>query len=151
MARPVTCAELVRCFGCRTTASTINEKLPEEKVIPGVTCEARHGPGLQHAIAKGVENLPPASGKDERQADLIFDPGKLAPADAVDFCGACHGTWWDIKLAALTGLANLRAQPYRLEKSRCWGKRGDARLTWVACHDPHRPLVHDLVSYGVLR
>lgn len=147
MARPVTGAELVRCFGCHTTASTINERFAKESVIPGVTCEACHGPGLQHAIAKGVENLPPQSAGDESQGELIFDAGKLAPADAVDFCGACHGTWWDVKLAALTGLANLRAQPYRLEKSRCWGKRGDARLTCVTCHDPHRPVVHDLASY----
>jgi Cytochrome c554 and c-prime len=147
MARPVTDAELVRCFGCHTTASNINEKFAGEKAIPGITCEACHGPGLQHAVAQGVENLPPQLAGNEPRADLIFDPGKLAPADAVDFCGACHGTWWDVKLAALTGLANLRAQPYRLEKSRCWGRTGDARLTCVACHDPHRPLVHDLASY----
>jgi hypothetical protein len=146
MARPVTGAELVRCFGCHTTASNIKERFAGDKAIPGITCEACHGPGLQHGVAQEVENLPQSAGK-EGQADLIFDPGKLAPADAVDFCGACHGTWWDVKLAALTGLANLRAQPYRLEKSRCWGKKGDARLTCVACHDPHRPLVHDLASY----
>ena len=67
--------------------------------------------------------------------------------DAADFCGACHGTWWDVKLAGSTGIANIRAQPYRLEKSRCWGKKGDARLTCVACHDPHRDLVRETVSY----
>ena len=138
MARPVVNEELVRCFGCHATASTINDKFAGEKVIPGIACEACHGPGRRHVAARGVENLQPA---------FIFNPGKLNPVDSVDFCGACHGTWWDIKLGGLEGLANLRAQPYRLEKSRCWGKKGDARLACVACHDPHKPLVRDSASY----
>jgi len=78
---------------------------------------------------------------------MIFDPAKLNPVDGADFCGSCHGTWWDVKLAGLEGMANIRAQPYRLEKSRCWGKKGDARLTCVACHDPHQNLVRDTGSY----
>jgi hypothetical protein len=80
-------------------------------------------------------------------AGLDLRSCKLNPVDAVDFCGACHGTCWDVNLGGLTGLANVRAQPYRLEKSRCWKKRGDARLTCVACHDPHRELVRDSASY----
>src|SRR5258708_5280209 len=39
-----------------------------------------------------------------------------------------------------------RFPPYRIENSRCWGK-GDARLTCVACHDPHRPLQRDATYY----
>jgi len=54
----------------------------------------------------------------------------------VDYCGSCHRTWWDVTLDESPGLKSLRFQPYRLENSRCWGK-GDARLTCVACHDPH--------------
>jgi len=137
MARPVTGAELVRCFACHTTASTINDKFERARTIPGITCEACHGPGLNHVVAEQTAQEP----------GLIFDPAKLNPVDAADFCGACHGTWWDVKLAGSTGIANIRAQPYRLEKSRCWGKKGDARLTCVACHDPHRDLVRETVSY----
>jgi hypothetical protein len=52
-----------------------------------------------------------------------------------------------VKLAPPVGIANVRAQPYRLEKSRCWGKNGDARITCVACHDPHQKLVRDTSAY----
>jgi hypothetical protein len=82
----------------------------------------------------------------EREATFIFNPARLKPVESVEFCGACHRTAWDVALAGSKGIFNLRFQPYRLETSRCWGK-GDARLTCVACHDPHQPLVHDLASY----
>jgi hypothetical protein len=147
MARPVTGAELVRCFACHTAASTINEKFDRRRIIPGITCEACHGPGLTHVVAHEMAYLQGQTWQTGQEPDLIFDPGKLNPVDAVDFCGACHGTWWDVKLGGLTGIGNIRAQPYRLEKSRCWGKKGDARLTCVACHDPHQELVRDSASY----
>jgi hypothetical protein len=147
MARPVIGTELVRCFACHTTASTIKDRFERSRMIPGITCEACHGPGLNHATAEEMAYLQGSSGEIGREADLIFDPGKLSPVDAVDFCGACHGTYWDVKLGGLEGIANIRAQPYRLEKSRCWGKKGDARLTCVACHNPHQELVRDSASY----
>jgi len=147
MARPVTGAELVRCFACHTTASTIGEKFDRRRIIPGITCEACHGPGLAHVVAHEMAYLQGQTWQTGQEPDLIFDPGKLSPVDAVDFCGACHGTWWDVKLGGLTGLGNVRAQPYRLEKSRCWGKKGDARLTCAACHDPHQEIVRDSASY----
>jgi hypothetical protein len=75
-----------------------------------------------------------------------LNPATLSPPDSVDFCGACHRTWWDVNLAGLSGIGTLRFPVYRLEKSRCWGK-GDARVTCMACHDPHRPLVRDSASY----
>src|SRR5438552_3186239 len=59
---------------------------------------------------------------------LTLNPARLNPIDSVDFCGACHRTSWDVRLGGMTGISTVRFQPYRLEKSRCWGK-GDARLT----------------------
>jgi hypothetical protein len=147
MARPVSGAELVRCFACHTTGSTINDRFENTRIIPGISCEACHGPGLKHATAQKVAYLQGQVLESGEEGDLIFDPGKLSPLDAVDFCGACHGTWWDVRLAPPAGIANVRAQPYRLEKSRCWGKKGDPRLTCVACHDPHQELVRDTASY----
>jgi RNA polymerase sigma factor (sigma-70 family) len=78
--------------------------------------------------------------------EAILNPAKLDPAASVDFCGACHATFWDVKLANEQGIAALRSQPNRLQSSRCWGA-GDARLTCVACHDPHVPLVREAASY----
>src|SRR5262249_5657998 len=71
---------------------------------------------------------------------------RLNPADSVDFCGACHNTWWDIKLSGMKGIANVRAQPYRLMSSKCWGT-GDVRLRCFACHDPHVEVSKDAGSY----
>jgi hypothetical protein len=33
-----------------------------------------------------------------------------------------------------------------LENSRCWAE-GDARITCIACHDPHKPLVQVSSAY----
>jgi len=127
------------CFGCHTTASTTNGQFDATRLIPGVTCEACHGPGARHIIAMKQKQIEPG-------LQAILNPGKLGPVDSVDFCGACHRTAWDVALASPVGIANVRFQPYRLEKSRCWGK-GDARLTCVACHDPHQQLVRDPSAY----
>ncbi|MHB8215029.1 MAG: multiheme c-type cytochrome [Candidatus Sulfotelmatobacter sp.] len=147
MARAVSGAELVRCFSCHATSSTVNDKLDRSRIIPGISCEACHGPGLKHASAQKLASAEGQVLDLDSRTDLIFNPAKLKPADAVDFCGSCHGTWWDVKLAPPVGIANVRSQPYRLEKSRCWGKNGDVRITCVACHDPHEKLVRDTASY----
>jgi hypothetical protein len=126
------------CFGCHSTASTTSNQFDPSRLIPGVTCEACHGPGAQH-VAKmrlGVG----------QKSNSILNPGTLKPIDSVEFCGACHRTAWDVALAGSKGIFNLRFQPYRLETSRCWGQ-GDDRLICLACHDPHEPLVRDLASY----
>ena len=143
MYRPVGAAEVARCFGCHTTASTIGETFDEKHLMLGVTCEACHGAGAMHvdsaraAVLAGMTNEAPGA---------IFNPAKLNPADSVDFCGACHGTWWDTKLSGVKGVSTTRSQPYRLESSKCWGK-GDSRLTCMACHDPHLPLQTEASAY----
>ena len=147
MARPVSGAEVVRCFSCHATDSTVADKFDRSRTIPGITCEACHGPGLKHAVAQKLASAEGQVLEGDATTDLIYDPAKLKPADSVDFCGSCHGTWWDVKLAPPVGVANVRSQPYRLEKSRCWGKNGDGRITCVACHDPHQKLVRDTASY----
>jgi hypothetical protein len=139
MARPVPGAEVRRCFACHTTAPTSEGVFDASAATPGVTCEACHGPGRQHVDAMKQRRI--AEGKTR-----IFNPSKLEPADTVDFCGACHATFWDVTLANEKGIAALRSQPYRLLSSRCWSD-GDARLTCIACHNPHRPLVRDPIAY----
>ncbi len=136
--RPVSEQEARKCFLCHTTGMTDAPALHPERLIMGVTCEACHGPGLDHANDPSSTTT---SGKSS-----IFNPQGLSPADSVDFCGSCHGTWWDVELMGASGLATVRFPAYRLEKSRCWGN-GDNRLTCVACHDPHQALVREASAY----
>jgi hypothetical protein len=143
MYRPVGAAEIGRCFACHATAPNIADQLDEKNLIPGVTCEACHGPGAKHVAAMQAAKLlgtPPAGDA------TIFNAAQLSPTDSVDFCGACHSTWWDVKLSGVTGVSNAKSQPYRLESSKCWGK-GDARLTCVACHNPHQQVQADPSTY----
>jgi Cytochrome c554 and c-prime len=139
MARPVDAAETRRCFGCHTTAPTADGAFSASKAIGGITCEACHGPGRRHVEAMAQ---PPSVARDS----AILNPAKLKPEESVDFCGSCHATFWDVTLAQETGISAMRSQPYRLQSSRCW-KSADARLTCVACHDPHRPLVTSAAAY----
>jgi hypothetical protein len=130
-----------RCFACHTTYSTTDSKFDAARAAPGIHCEQCHGPGVQHINAIHA---------DERDEALktIFNPAHLSPVESVDFCGACHRTTVDVvESTEAYGPINVRFQPYRLEKSRCWGTEGDARLTCIACHNPHESLVHDASSY----
>jgi hypothetical protein len=70
----------------------------------------------------------------------------LAPMDAVDFCGACHATSWDVILNGFTEVPCTRFAPFRLELSKCWGT-GDARLLCWNCHDPHQQIQSAPESY----
>jgi hypothetical protein len=132
-------AESRACFACHTTASVINNQLDVKGAVPGVTCEACHGPGASHVVAM-------SSGQPEAGAQSIVNPRRLDPVASVDFCGACHRTWEDVVTNVGLGALNLRFAPFRLENSKCWSKP-DARLTCVACHDPHQPLEHDPAAY----
>ena len=53
-----------------------------------------------------------------------------------DLCGRCHRTWSIIIMNGLHGLDNVRFQPYRLARSKCYNAT-DRRISCVACHDPH--------------
>jgi hypothetical protein len=130
---------VTRCFNCHATAATVHGQLEPEHMIPGVSCEACHGPGARHVAAMKRND------KDQGLA-AIFNPATLKPVDQVDFCGACHRAPMDVVKEKLLVPLDIRFQPYRLSKSRCWSQP-DKRLTCVACHDPHQPLVHDAASY----
>jgi len=153
MYRPVGMAEVKRCFGCHTTAANISSadstsspldaNFEESTLMLGVTCEACHGAGAKHVASARAAQVAGMTGE---SPGSIFNPGKLAPADTVDFCGACHSTWWDTKLSGMKGASTTRSQPYRLEESKCWG-HGDARLTCIACHDPHQQLQTEASAY----
>lgn len=130
-----------RCFACHTTYSSTDSKFDLSHVIPGVRCEGCHGPAVNHIKAIRAAKIDEAS-------KAILNPARLGPVDSVDFCGACHRTSMDVVVSAEAySPINVRFQPYRLEKSRCWGTQGDRRLTCIACHNPHEPLVQSASFY----
>lgn len=130
--------EARECYSCHATALTTTEPLSAAHYQPGITCEACHGPGRAHIAAMNAG--------DDDQLNIV-NPANLTPALAVDFCGACHSTPKDAEMMGVVGPLTARFPAYRLEKSRCWGQAGDARLTCFACHNPHRPLERDPAAY----
>jgi hypothetical protein len=129
-----------RCFSCHTTASTTKNQFDTKSAIPGIMCESCHGPGLAHVVAANMNRIDDAE-------KLIFNPRSLDPVESADFCGACHMTSADVVESNLFVPSNVRFAPYRLEKSRCWGVRGDQRLVCFTCHNPHKPLVREASFY----
>jgi hypothetical protein len=138
---PLKAGEALRCFACHTTASSANSMLNTADAVPGVHCEACHGPGLDHVNAA-------MAGQNEQARHAIFNPASLTPTSSIDFCGACHRTTMDVILhEPEPGAYTIRFQAYRLEESRCWQSTKDARLACTQCHDPHAPLVRDAHFY----
>ncbi|HWY44494.1 MAG TPA: multiheme c-type cytochrome [Candidatus Sulfotelmatobacter sp.] len=143
MERAVPAEEVKRCFACHATEAIIDGKFDEQNLVKGVSCEACHGPGARHVATMQAAKL---AGISDAKGEFIFNPARLGPTDSVEFCGACHGAWWDVKLSGVRGVGVVRAQPYRLVESKCWGK-GDERLRCFACHDPHVEVSTDPASY----
>jgi hypothetical protein len=139
LGRRMDSSETQHCFGCHTSGSMIAGHFDPKHATPGVSCEQCHGPGAKHVAAM-------KAGKIEEGRRGVLNPGRLSPVASVDFCGACHRTWADVLQTQVTGVANVRFQPYRLESSKCWGS-GDARLACFTCHDPHQLLVTETASY----
>ena len=145
LGRSLTPEELRHCFSCHTVHATSSRGFNPLHAELGLGCESCHGPGAKHAKKMMV-----GAAKSPGKTDLaIFNPSGLPPADSMDFCGACHRTFGDVTEAAnqANDSSVVRFQPYRLEKSRCWRETQDARLTCVACHDPHEPLNRNAVAY----
>jgi len=128
-----------RCFGCHTTASSVKRQFDPAHATPGITCEGCHGPGATHVKAMQED---PA----DQTKTTILDPGSFSPVKLVDYCGACHRAPLDVVSARDRVPIDVRFQPYRLSKSRCWSQP-DPRISCIACHNPHLPLERDSASY----
>jgi hypothetical protein len=140
LGRPIYPEETRLCFGCHTTASTTGNQFDPSRLISGVSCEACHGPAVEHVVAM-------TTGQGSHGSTYIFNPIQLKPVASVEFCGACHRTEFDVALSGSEGISTIRFAPFRLEQSRCWGNNGDSRLTCIACHDPHKPLEVEAAPY----
>lgn len=132
LGRDISGDEVRNCFSCHGTAAVVNTKLELHNLVPGVTCEACHGPGEKHSVAKllDAEAVPP-----------IFNPKTLDPETlSQEFCGACHrGVDTVAMMPDLGGINNVRFQPYRLFNSRGHDPR-NPHFACTACHDPHSDL-----------
>jgi Cytochrome c554 and c-prime len=100
------------CLGCHATGVTSDLK----PVIPGVQCERCHPGATEHAVGKGQ----------------VTNPGKMNALDQVRFCGVCHR---DKPAVDDAQLENVRFQPLRLMKSRCFTS---GQLKCTTCHAAHQ-------------
>lgn len=132
MGRDISGDEARNCFSCHGTGAVVNSKLQLDDLRSGVTCEACHGPGEKHAMAKLLD----------AEADSpMFNPKTLDPETlSQEFCGACHRSVDTVAMMPdLGGINNVRFQPYRLFNSRGHDTK-DPHFACTACHDPHLDL-----------
>jgi Cytochrome c554 and c-prime len=130
--------EKLRCFGCHSTNSAAGRTLTLDKLTPGVQCERCHGSSEAHL--GGVK-------RGEPKAAFVMQPlGKLSTEELLNFCGQCHRTWEEIASSGTLGVSNVRFQPYRLTNSKCYDSE-DARISCIACHDPHQEINREDASY----
>lgn len=122
--------DTLRCFGCHATDAVSGQQLSLDKMTPGVQCSHCHEATREHlaAMAKG-------SGQPAVPAGLAM-LRDLSAEQASNFCGRCHRTWSDVVVHESYDIGNVRFQPYRLWSSRCYDP-DDARISCLACHDPH--------------
>jgi hypothetical protein len=137
--RRMTDADTQGCFSCHTTGSVVDGKFQTEKLELGVGCEACHGPGERHLAAMAAKDF-----KNAR----IFDPDTLDSFDLTqEFCGSCHMSFDKVmQMPDQAGVNSIRFQPFRMFKSGAHFLN-DARLSCVACHDPHEHIRREPVSY----
>jgi cytochrome c554/c'-like protein len=122
--------DTLNCFNCHATGAVSGGQLQLEKMTPGIRCEACHGPGGAH-VAAGKAGEP--------NAGLIFNPARLSGDELTqDFCAACHRGNEEFSLLRSLEINNVRFQPYRIFKSKCYSD--DRRISCTACHNPHEQL-----------
>ena len=118
----------------------------------GVTCEACHGAGAKHVSS--AQALVVAGMTGEPKGPFSTLPHSTL-TDSVDFCGACHSTWWDVKLsgsqrrppapdlslivlkkanAGERGMPGSRALPATIRISRCKRKPLLTTASVAGCH-----------------
>ena len=127
----------VQCFRCHATDAVDHKKLTLSTLIPGVQCERCHGSAENH-----VKSVKVGDAKGARMNDLRA----MSSEQTANFCGQCHRTWDEIAGSGLTGVANVRFQPYRLISSKCYDA-DDKRIRCTSCHDPHGEVSRIDASY----
>jgi hypothetical protein len=124
------------CFQCHSTGAVVEGRLQTAALLPGVRCEHCHTGTAEHL--EGMRSGHPG----------VIPPklGRMSADEMGNFCGQCHRTWERVAMHGPRGVANVRFQPYRLTNSKCF-EGSDARLSCVACHDPHQNVEHNAAAY----
>jgi hypothetical protein len=118
LGRKQTSHDLQSCIGCHATVITRDL----QPVIPGIQCERCHSGAHEHA--RGIGKPP-------------LNLGKLDAPAQVRFCGNCHRVKAPVDD---TQLENVRFQPLRLMKSRCFAS---GKLACTTCHPAHQDARRD--------
>jgi Cytochrome c554 and c-prime len=129
MGRKTSYAELMKCFNCHSTGAIEGTKLTLDKLRPGLSCERCHQDADRH-MAEAIH---------DNYTTLPKSLKAMNAEDAANFCGQCHRTWDMAIRNHWHGPADVRFQPYRLVNSKCF-LGSDARISCMACHDPHKPV-----------
>jgi Zn finger protein HypA/HybF involved in hydrogenase expression len=139
LGRAISADEARTCFTCHATAATNGAQLQLDRLIPGVSCEACHGPGGPHVAAMAAQDY---------EHTRIFNPRRMSPDElSQEFCGSCHRSAEQVMSnKTLQGLHSVRFQPYRIFVSRGHDPF-DPRLSCTACHEPHTEPRHDQAYY----
>jgi hypothetical protein len=132
--------EKLRCFGCHATNAALGRELTLDKLTPGVQCGHCHDSIETHLAAIALDSY-----ELEVPKELSKLHG-LSADQASHFCGQCHRTWEDIAVQKNPSIANIRFQPYRLTGSKCYDP-DDARISCLACHDPHQEVSNKSADY----
>lgn len=136
LGRQLSHGEARNCFGCHASGAVVNGQLRLSQLQGGVTCEHCHTGATEHLLQtwQGIFDSVPRNLK------------TLSSEEVSSFCGQCHRSWETVIRNGIRGVRNVRFQPYRLENSKCFNGN-DPRISCIACHDPHQPLVHESASY----
>jgi hypothetical protein len=139
LGRRLSSTEAVDCFGCHAPSAVSGRRLQLDNLVPGVTCEACHGPGERHIAA--------VNSRDYKESQ-IFNPQTLDSVTlSQEFCGTCHRSFVQVmQMPAQGGFQNVRFQPYRIFNSK-GHNQFDSRMSCVACHNPHDNVKHEASFY----
>ncbi len=113
--------DLHECIACHAT----NVSSDSRSFTPGVQCERCHYGAAEHAAG----------------GPKPYNPGRTSAREQVVFCGACHRVKPPV---SDTSLENVRFQPLRLMKSRCFTS---GTLACTTCHPAHRDAIRDNAAF----
>jgi len=118
---PLSAEEAPNCFGCHTTAGVNRGRVVADRLTPGVSCEACHGPGGRHSAAMKSSH---------GEKTYIFSPAKLKPDDLADFCGACHRTSVQVQVMAFATSRTSGSSPTGWKKAAAGIQTIRASVVW---------------------